>query len=102
LFFYEKNLTLLQAIGMAGDLTINGERKDVLLIRYENNTKTINHIDLTTTDWMSSDLFYVKQNDVIVVNPNNAKIKSAGIIGNAGVLVSVVSLLLTGILLIKN
>jgi UDP-GlcNAc:undecaprenyl-phosphate GlcNAc-1-phosphate transferase len=100
--FYEKNLTLLQAIGMAGDLTINGERKDVLLIRYENNTKTINHIDLTTTDWMSSDLFYVKQNDVIVVNPNNAKIKSAGIIGNAGTLISVVSLLLTGFLLIKN
>jgi polysaccharide export outer membrane protein len=87
---------------MAGDLTINGERKDVLLIRYENNTKTINHIDLTTTDWMSSDLFYVKQNDVIVVNPNNAKIKSAGIIGNAGTLISVVSLLLTGFLLIKN
>ncbi|GAA4054078.1 hypothetical protein GCM10022388_20660 [Flavobacterium chungnamense] len=100
--FYEKNLTLLQAIGMAGDLTINGERKDVLLIRYENNTKTINHIDLTTTDWMSSNLFYVKQNDVIIVNPNNAKIKSAGIIGNAGTLISVFSLLLTGFLLIKN
>jgi UDP-N-acetylmuramyl pentapeptide phosphotransferase/UDP-N-acetylglucosamine-1-phosphate transferase/protein involved in polysaccharide export with SLBB domain len=100
--FYEKNLTLLQAIGIAGDLTINGERKDVLLIRYENNTKTINHIDLTNTEWMSSDLFYVKQNDVIVVNPNNAKIKSAGIIGNASTLISVVSLLLTGFLLIKN
>jgi polysaccharide export outer membrane protein len=100
--FYEKNLTLLQAIGMAGDLTINGERKDVLLIRYENNTKTINHIDLTSTDWMSSNLFYVKQNDVIIVNPNNAKIKSAGIIGNAGTLISVFTLLLTGFLLIKN
>jgi UDP-N-acetylmuramyl pentapeptide phosphotransferase/UDP-N-acetylglucosamine-1-phosphate transferase/protein involved in polysaccharide export with SLBB domain len=100
--FEEKNITLLQAIGKAGDLTINGERKDVLLIRQENNVKTINHIDLTTTDWMSTDLFYIKQNDVIVVNPNNAKIKSAGIIGNASVLISVVSLLLTGILLIKN
>ncbi len=100
--FEEKNITLLQAIGLAGDLTINGERKDVLLIRQENNVKTINHIDLTSTEWMSTDLFYVKQNDVIVVNPNNAKIKSAGIIGNAGTLISVVSLLLTGILLIKN
>ncbi len=100
--FYEKNLTLLQAIGMAGDLTITGERKDVLLIRYENNTKTIHHINLTSTDWMNSDLFYVKQNDVIVVNPNTAKVKSAGIIGNAGTLISVISLLLTGILLINR
>ena len=100
--FGEKNITLLQAIGLAGDLTINGERKDVLLIRQENNVKTINHIDLTATNWMHTDLYYIKQNDVIVVNPNNAKIKSAGLIGNTGVLISVVSLLLTGLLLIKN
>jgi polysaccharide export outer membrane protein len=51
---------------------------------------------------MSTDLFYIKQNDVLVVNPNNAKIKSAGLIGNTGVLLSVVSLLLTGLLLIKK
>jgi UDP-GlcNAc:undecaprenyl-phosphate GlcNAc-1-phosphate transferase len=100
--FSEKNLTLLQAIGMAGDLTISGKRTDVLLIRQENNIKTIHHIDLTSTDWMSTDLFYIKQNDVIVVNPNNAKIKSAGLIGNTGALISVVSLLLTGLLLIKK
>jgi UDP-GlcNAc:undecaprenyl-phosphate GlcNAc-1-phosphate transferase len=100
--FDEKNLTVLQAIGMAGDLTINGKRTDVLLIRQENNIKTINHINLTSTDWMSTDLFYIKQNDVIVVNPNNARIKSAGLIGNTGVFISVVSLLLTGLLLIKK
>lgn len=100
--FAEKNLTLLQAIGLAGDLTINGERKEVLLIRQEDNIKTIHHINLTSTDWMSTELFYIKQNDVIVVNPNNAKIKSAGIIGNTGTLISVISLLLTGLLLIKK
>jgi polysaccharide export outer membrane protein len=100
--FDEKNLTLLQAIGLAGDLTINGKRNDVLLIRQENNIKTITHIDLTSTSWFETKNYYVKQNDVIVVNPNNAKIKSAGIIGNAGTFISVISLLLTGILLIKK
>lgn len=100
--FAEKNLTILQALGLAGDLTINGERKDILLIRQENNTKTIHHINLTSKEWMSSELFYVKQNDVIVVNPNNAKIKSSGIIGNAGTVISLISLFLTGFLLIKN
>ncbi|WP_338647736.1 polysaccharide biosynthesis/export family protein [Flavobacterium sp. KS-LB2] len=100
--FAEKNLTLLQALGLAGDLTINGERKDVLLIRQEGNAKTIHHIDLTSKEWMNTELFYIKQNDVIIVNPNNARVKSAGIIGNAGTLISVISLLLTGFLLIKQ
>jgi polysaccharide export outer membrane protein len=100
--FTEKNLTLLQAIGLAGDLTINGQRTDILLIRQENNTKTITHIDLTSSEWFNSPSYFVKQNDVIVVNPNNAKIKSAGIIGNTGTLVSIVSLLLTAAILIKN
>lgn len=100
--FDEKNLTLLQAIGLAGDLTINGKRNDVILIRIENNTKTITHIDLTSTNWFESKNYYIKQNDVIIVNPNNAKIKSAGIIGNVGTVISVISLLLTSILLINK
>jgi len=99
--FAEKNLTLLQALGLAGDLTINGERKDVLLIRQEGTTKTIHHINLTSKVWMDSELFYIKQNDVLIVNPNSARIKSSGIIGNTGTLISVISLLLTGFLLIK-
>lgn len=100
--YTEKNLTLLQALGLAGDLTINGQRTDVLLIRQENNNKTITHIDLTKSDWFNSPNYYVKQNDVIVVNPNTAKIKSAGIIGNPGTLISLFSLLLTAAILIKN
>jgi UDP-N-acetylmuramyl pentapeptide phosphotransferase/UDP-N-acetylglucosamine-1-phosphate transferase/protein involved in polysaccharide export with SLBB domain len=100
--FSEKNLSLLQTIGLAGDLTINGKREDVVLIRQENNIKTIYHVDLTSKDWIDSELYYIKQNDVIIVNPNNAKIKSAGIIGNAGTLVGVISLLLTAAILIKN
>lgn len=100
--FAEKNLTLLQALGLAGDLTINGERKDVLLIRQEGNSKTIHHINLTSKTWMSTELFYIKQNDVIIVNPNSAKIKSSGIIGSTATVISVISLLLTSFLLIKK
>lgn len=100
--FYEKNLTLLQALGLAGDLTINGSRKDVRLIRQENGMKTIYTLDLTKSDWMENPIYFVKQNDVIVVNPNDAKVKSAGLIGNVGTFVSVTSLLITSILLIRS
>lgn len=100
--FSEKNLTLLQALGLAGDLTIEADRRDVMLIRTENSAKTVTRLDMTSTDWFNTSSYYIKQNDVIVVNPNNAKVKSAGIIGNPGTVISVISLLLTAAILITR
>ena len=99
--FTENNLTILQALGVAGDLTIYGDRKQVLLIREQPNGKRIFTIDFTKTDWFTKEEYIIKPNDVIVVNPNNAKIKSSGIIGNPSILISLASLLLTGILLTR-
>ena len=60
------------------------------------------HIDLTATDWMNDATYYVKPNDVLVVRPNFAKVKSSGIIGNFANLLSVVSIIITATFLIKN
>lgn len=98
--FTEQNITLPQALGYAGDLTINGKRKDVLLIREEGGVRRTNHIDLTSKEWFDSSQYYVKPNDIIVVNPNNAKVKSAGIIGNFGTILTLASVILTSVVLI--
>lgn len=98
----ENNLTLLQAIGYAGDLTINGSRKNVLIIRSKDGVQHTKRIDLTKTDWFASEYYFVKQNDVIVINPNTNKIKSAGLLGSAGAVMSAISLLLTSILIVTN
>ncbi|MAN59741.1 MAG: ligand-binding protein, partial [Flavobacteriaceae bacterium] len=82
--FTEQNISLPQALGYAGDLTINGKRDDILLIREENGVRKITHVDLTSASWFDRPEYYVKPNDVIVVNPNDAKVKSAGLIGNVG------------------
>ena len=89
--FSEQSISILQALGYAGDLTINGKRQDILLIREENNAKTYYKIDMTSKNWFGSPYYYVKPNDVIYVNPNGPKIKSAGYIGNLGTFISVVS-----------
>lgn len=89
--FSEQNISLLQALGYAGDLTINGKRENVLLIREENGTKTYIKIDMTSKNWFSSPYYYIKPNDVIYVNPNGPKVKSAGYVGNMGTFISVVS-----------
>ncbi len=100
--FTEENLTLLQAIGLAGDLTINGTRNDILLIRMNGDVKTITNIDLTKTNWLNSSDFFVKSNDVIIVNPNSSKVRSAGYFGNPGTILTIASLVLSSIILITR
>ena len=98
----EQNLSLNQAIGLAGDLSINGVRKDVMIIREVNGVRTYAHIDLTSSDWFSSPYYYVKQNDVIIVNPNDAKITTAGYINSLGTTIGIISFGLTIYLLFKK
>jgi len=100
--FTEQQISLPQALGYAGDLTINGERNNIMLIREENGERTVTNIDLTETDWFNSPYYYIKPNDFIVVNPNGPKVKSAGFIGNTGTLISVASLILTSLVLITK
>lgn len=100
--FYENNLSLLQALGLAGDLTINGIRKKVTIIRTENGVQTYGSIDLTQSDWLTSPYYFVKPNDVIIIDPNTAKVKSAGVVGNAGNVISIISVLLSSFLIIKS
>lgn len=92
---FDPNLTLLQALGMAGDLTIRGKRNDILIIRTIGSERIVRRIDLTKTDWMNSPFYFIKQNDYIYVEPNDPQVKSAGFISNIGTLMSVVSFALT-------
>lgn len=100
--FTEQFLTLPQALGYAGDLTINGQREDILLIREEWGERRVNHLDLTTTDWFNTPYYYVKPNDVIVINPNTARVKSAGVISNAGTVLTIASLILSSVVIITR
>lgn len=96
----EETLSLPQALGLAGDLTINGQRNNVLLIRQSKEGREHIQIDLTSSEWMNSEYFFLKQNDIVYVQPNNSKVKSAGVVGNLGTLLSVFSILLSTAILI--
>jgi len=98
----EKNLTLLQALGYAGDLTINGKRKNITLIREVNGIRSTRQLDLTSKDILDNPSYYIRNNDVIIVNPNYNRIKSAGFIGSPQTIASISSLLLSITLLIIN
>lgn len=71
-----EKINLLEAIGFAGDLTLFANRKNVLLIREENNQRTFKVMNLNSNEIFSSPYFYLKPNDIIYVEPNKTKINS--------------------------
>ena len=97
--FTENNISLLQALGLAGDLTINGSREDVVVLRRINGVQTTTRINLTSASFLKGPYQMIKPNDVIVVNPNSARISSAGYIGSIPILLGVITSSLTIILL---
>jgi polysaccharide export outer membrane protein len=99
--FTEKNINFLQAIGLAGDLTIDGNRKDILIIRESDGVRKTISIDMTSSGWLASKIQNIQPNDVIIVNPNSKKVKSAGLVGNISTALSIVSILLSTIILIR-
>ena len=100
--FTENNITLLQALGLASDLTINGNREDVILIRETNGKRSTTHLNLTESRWLNSPYQNIHPNDVILVNQNEAKVKSAGLVGNLSSLISLFSVILSSIILITK
>jgi len=99
--YTDANLNLLQAIGYAGDLTINGEREDILLVREENNNRKVSHINLKDTDWMNTHLYQIKPNDVIIVNPNQRVVKGSGLV-DTGTFLAIASLTLSVVILLTR
>lgn len=66
-------VTLLDALGHAGDLTLYADRSDILLVREGEETRVFKHIDLRREDFFNDPYFYLKQNDVVYVKPIKAK-----------------------------
>lgn len=67
-----------EIIAMSGDITYNGRRENITIIREEDGSKKIGTIDMTETEFFSSDFYYLKQNDIVYVEPTYRAVKSAG------------------------
>ncbi len=88
-------LTVMEALGLAGDMTMYGERKNVLIIREQNGKKEEFRLDLTKRGTMNSPGYYLSQNDVVYVEPNGARIQSSKYTQNTSIFISVASVIIT-------
>ena len=81
-------INIMEAIALAGDLTITGKRENVLVLRTENGVQTPYVVDLTSTESIySSPVYYIRQNDILYAEPNPKKAAQSD--PNAGTLQSI-------------
>lgn len=98
-----EQITVLEALGLAGDLNIKGKRDNVMVIRDFNGTKVYTRLDLTRKSALNSPVYYLTQNDVVYVEPNQSAVTSSSLDSRASIYISIASLLITTtILLVRN
>lgn len=101
-FLTNERISILDALSLAGDLTIHGKRTNVLLMRDNNGKKEFNYFDLTKTDIFKSPYFYLQQNDVVYVEPNEARTKNSKFSQSDQYNLTIVSTILTAVSIIAS
>ena len=97
-----QHFTVLDALAQCGDLTEFGKRDRVYVIRTEDNKRTYERLDLTNSDVFNSPYFYLKQNDVIYVEPNQIRIDNSKYNQNNAFKLSVISTVVSSVSVIAS
>ena len=83
--------TILEALALAGDLTIYGDRSQVAVIREKDGKSIVTKLDLRSSDIFSSPCYYLEQNDVVMVSPNKYRAATSEINQNRSFWISLAS-----------
>ncbi|OQD43070.1 sugar transporter [Croceivirga radicis] len=99
-----EQITILEALGYAGDINIKGRRDNVLVVRDFDGTKVYNRINLNSKEALNSSVYYLTQNDVVYVEPNKSGKTQSSLDQRASIAVSILSVLVTStvVLLTRN
>jgi polysaccharide export outer membrane protein len=90
-----ERITILEAIALAGDLNISGQRNNLAVHREENGMKVEYKVDLLSKQIFTSPVYYLQQNDVVYIKPNLASIQSASSNSNTSLFISITGLFIT-------
>ena len=98
---YKEQVTIMEAIANAGDISEYGDRTDVVIVRQYPGGEKRHHIDLTSMEAMKSPYYYIQPNDLIIVNPLPQKALGLGTTGLSAfqTIASVMALLVSSVLI---
>lgn len=88
-----ERITVLEALGLAGDLDIGALRSNIKVHREENGTKKTYELDLRSNSIFTSPAYYLQQNDVIYAEPNKPSSQDAAFNRNSGLFISIASVI---------
>ncbi|WP_298789324.1 polysaccharide biosynthesis/export family protein [uncultured Allomuricauda sp.] len=99
-----EQITIMEALGMAGDINIKGRKDNIMVIRDFDGTKVYNRINLNQKNALKSPVYYLTQNDVVYVEPNQSGKTASNLDQRASIAVSIISVLITStvVLLTRN
>ncbi len=96
----DERVTLPEALALAGDLTQDGKRSTITVIREEDGIRKVNKIDYTSSDFFNSDFYFLKQNDLVYVEPSTKGVKKSGFIPDIPALLSLFTVILSTVILL--
>jgi polysaccharide export outer membrane protein len=99
--FGTNRVTLLDALGEAGDLTVFGKRENILIIRDYQGVKSFHRVDISDANFVNSPFYYLDQNDMIYVQERKAKVDATSF-PSLPLIVSILSLVTTVLILINR
>lgn len=73
-----EKISLLEALGLCGDITLYGKRENVLLIREEQGVRQTTRLNLNSAEFLASPYYYLQANDIVYVEPNRARVATSG------------------------
>lgn len=97
-----EKMTIIELVGIAGDLNITGKRKEVKIIREENGILKEYNVDLTQKNIFNLNTYFLQQNDIIYVKPNRAKLSNANVSQIFLPIISTISILLSAISIVSK
>ncbi|PKA84350.1 polysaccharide export outer membrane protein [Ulvibacter sp. MAR_2010_11] len=98
----DERVTLPEAIGLAGDFTLDGNRNEVVIIREEDGKRKVGRIDFTQTDFFNSPFYFLKQNDVVYVEPSLKGVKKSGFLPDIPAMLSLVTIILSTVIILTR
>jgi len=98
----DERVTLPQALGLAGDLSQDGKRENIMVIREIDGKQQVSRVDITKTEFFSSPFYFLKQNDVVYVEPSLKGVKKSGFIPDIPALLSLLTIVLSSVILLTR
>ena len=98
----DERITLPEAIGLAGDFTEDGKRNEIVVIREEGGKRKVGKVDFTKSDFFNSPFYYLKQNDVVYIEPSLKGVKKSGFLPDIPSLLSLFTVVLSAVIIITR